>query len=46
MLCFCKLLATCALDSFMLLMIPRLENAELLILCDVMVLQWCHVVLC
>ena len=35
----CKLRAICVLDEFMLLMIPRLENAELLILCDAMVLK-------
>jgi len=26
--------------------IPKLENAELLILCNTIVLQWCYVVLC
>ena len=37
MLLFCKLLAICILDGFMLLMIPRLENAELLSL----LMPWC-----
>jgi len=39
MLSFCKLLAVCELDDFMFLMIPRLENAELLILYDAIVLK-------
>jgi len=46
MLCFCKLLAICVLDGFMLLMIPRLEDAELLILCNTIVMKWCCVMLC
>jgi len=33
------MLAICVLDGSMLLMIPRLENAELLILCDTIVLK-------
>jgi len=36
MLLFSKLLAICVLDGIMLLTIPRLENPELLILCDAM----------
>jgi len=39
MLCFCKLLGTCVLDGFMLLTIPRLDNTELLILCDAIALK-------
>jgi len=39
MLLFCKLLAICILDGFILLMILRLENAKLLILCDAIVLK-------
>ena len=36
MLPFSKVLAICVLDGIMLLTIPRLENAELLMLCDAM----------
>jgi len=43
---FCKWLAICTLNGFMLLMIPTLENAKLLILCDSIVVKWCYVVLC
>jgi len=39
MLLLCNLLAICLLDGFMLLMIPTLENAELLILCYTVVLK-------
>jgi len=35
----CKLLTVCILDGFMLLIIPRLEYAVLLILCDAIVLK-------
>jgi len=42
---FCKLLVVYVLDGFTLLMIPRLENAELLILCDAIVLKRCYVML-
>ena len=35
----CELLAIYVLDGFMLLIILRLENAELLILCDANVLK-------
>ena len=35
----CELRAICILDGFMLLTILRLENAELLILCDADVLK-------
>jgi len=36
MFSFCKLLTMYVLDIFMLLKIPRLENIELLILCNAM----------
>ena len=39
MFSFCELLAICVLHGFMLLMFPRIENAELLILCDAIVLK-------
>jgi len=39
MLSFYKLLAICVLNGYMLLPIPRLENAELLILCDAIMLE-------
>jgi len=45
MLLFCKLFAICVLDGFMLLMIPRLNNVELLILCDTTVLKSGYVML-
>ena len=45
MFSFCKLLATYVLDAFMFVMIPGLENAELLTLCDAIMLKWCYVVL-
>jgi len=34
-----ELLAIYVLDEFMLLMIPRLENAEMLILCAIIILK-------
>ena len=46
MLSFCKLLAICVIDGFMLLMIPRLEDAELLILCNTIVLKSYYMMLC
>jgi len=46
MLSFCKLLAICVLDGFMLLMIPSLKDVEFLILYDTIVLKCCYVMLC
>ena len=45
MFSFCKLLLVDVLNGFTLLKIPRLENDELLILCDAIVLNWCDVML-
>jgi len=46
MFSFCELPTICVLDGFILLTIPRPENAELLILCDAIVLEGCYVALC
>ena len=46
MLSLIKLTAKCILAGCILLPIPKVENAEMRLLCDTVMLELCQVVLC